>query len=756
MNAKKRHKNVTHRIFAFVGRHTSFTFAVGLCANLFAWFAAFYGYIFVSGNARFQGGELRAFAMVMLMACLAATFSSYFHFGVLRRLGIHSKDARYRDINGALDKDPFGHNLSRLDSSQLVELMEKMLRYPSYNTVVICLYASALVILVALFTYFFTLSTWNPLIILIGGGIAVSFSTYFTFIVSDYWSTFARKNIQAALMERGVPFELRHISSYKRNFIYGTAANLLSLTVLVQFVIAGNYAIWEVVLFVIQSVVVIAFIIFMFLNSVFKFLAELNSGVKNLKDGGTGLLLPSYAYKELVTVSRYYNETVAEINRLRKNLEHVIEERTFHLIKAREEAEAANKAKSQFLTNMSHEMRTPLNGVMGMLDLVLNSTPDIPKREYLELARKSGDSLLDIINSILDLSKIESGKFALESESIDVRALLKEIMGQFSGTAAEKGLQMNWKVEVDVPLYFSGDPARLRQVVANLVDNAVKFTKEGAVDVTAGVNHRGQPPGKNKIWIHFQVKDTGIGIPDKMKDIIFSSFTQLDGSMTREYGGTGLGLTICKEIVYMMGGTMGLESREGKGSRFYFTVPFNIATTPPVKKKDKKDDKKDDKKTETKEEKEKQVPGPTLPKEEEVKPATKTGAKQKTVHILVAEDNAINRKLVVALIKKKGWKASWVENGREVLAALKENSEQEDPFSLILMDVQMPLMDGLEATEIIRQSKEYKDFKRIPIIALTAHALKGDKEKCIRSGMDDYIPKPVKYDLFYRLIEKYI
>lgn len=453
-------------------------------------------------------------------------------------------------------------------------------------------------------------------------------------------------------------------------------------------------------------------------------LTLLEQGITAVRQGKLEPIQISSTQDEIQHLGESFNRMIEDLSASRKEiqqhselLEERIRQRTEDLEKATRTALASSQAKSEFLANMSHELRTPMNGLLGMLDVVLDSRLDTEQKEQLEIAQRSAYSLLALLNDILDLSKIEAGKMMIERIPFNVRSVLDDCVRSFQARATQKGITLHFEVAPDAPSDVMGDPLRVRQMAANLLSNAVKFTDRGWVSLRLGATPAAGGPA-----MEIEVSDTGPGIDADKLATIFDKFTQADGSITRKYGGTGLGLAIIKRLAELQGGAVRVESKVGKGSTFAVKLPYEA------------------------------VSGVVLSPESSVV-AVPEAAELSAARLLLVEDNLVNQKVVMAILRKKGYQLEVASNGREALTKLETSARSGQEYDLVLMDVQMPVLDGLETTRVIRRNAHWNN---LPIIAMTAHAMNGDRERCIQAGMDSYISKPVQATHLVATIEEFL
>ncbi|UUD64479.1 response regulator [Pseudomonas seleniipraecipitans] len=437
-------------------------------------------------------------------------------------------------------------------------------------------------------------------------------------------------------------------------------------------------------------------------------LSAMNDAVKAIQSGNYQTTLPEVGDGELAVLARHINNLASGLNNAALEQQQAMT----LLIKAREESELANRAKSDFLAMMSHELRTPMNGVLGMLQLLETTELNQEQHEYAALASESTEHLLKVINDILDFSRIERGALELELISFNLPVLLKTSLQAFQHSAQQRGLALHLALGEALPsLQVQGDPTRLRQILVNLIGNALKFTERGEVRVEANW----QALDNQVLWFTCSVHDTGIGISSERLDTMFDAFQQADNSISRRYGGTGLGLPIARTLAERMGGTLTARSEPGHGSCFTLEIPLPFSAQQPAPRP------------------EASSPGPAL---------------QQTLSVLLVEDNPVNQTVIEAMLRSLGYQVTLVADGAQAVSAV-----QRESFAAVLMDCRLPIMDGYEATRRIRKLAA---MGQVPIIALTANALQGDREACLQAGMNDYLAKPFKRAELQELLDRWL
>jgi signal transduction histidine kinase/ActR/RegA family two-component response regulator len=444
--------------------------------------------------------------------------------------------------------------------------------------------------------------------------------------------------------------------------------------------------------------------------------------LKKLRDATRAVSRGEYDRPIEIRTGDEVQDLAEDFDRMVSELRHtmgLLEHRTEELQQALVVSEGATKAKSEFLANMSHEIRTPMNGVLGMVELLAATELNNTQRRYVDIIQNSGGSLLSVINEILDFSKIEAGKLTLEHVPFDLVSIVGEVIELFSEIAGAKSVSLSVESKEGRPHTFLGDPHRMRQVLNNLVSNAIKFTDAGGA---VQIRIEAAPMADGRVPVTIQVEDTGIGIAPEKSSTVFEAFRQADGSTSRQYGGTGLGLAIVGELVRMMGGEITVDSEPGKGSNFTVTLPLETA------------------------------PAILSAQDQPDRPATAGGDDPKIgAHVLLVEDNLVNQLVAREALSRLGCSVVIANNGVEAVDKWKS-----EPFDLILMDCQMPQMDGFDATTNIRAAEQREgEGRHTPIVALTAHAMDEDRQRCITAGMDDYLSKPFDKAALVAILERW-
>ena len=855
---------ILNRGFAVIAKHISFGFAVTILSVAGSWFSVVYAFMLVTSFHHFPPELVKAGAVTAGITTACTTVLHFIHFGLFSRLGLAGLTPVPRTVNRVLSAGLRADTLTELTDEAFARFADAYVRFPLSNTWYGFLYAAFVGMVLTIFVLVRTGDPIGSLYLFLGAVLAVGIYTLYTFLVTGFLAGPVRVLVHEEARRRGMTIPRPKALSMGMSFFILVLVTTMTIIITALFVRTNHNHLAPILGFTAMTAVLIGVLLYIHYLAIDVYLREVHRASRELVHGEKGYLNSSVDFVEMRVSTDNLNKVATELLELRQDLEARIQERTAEILEAKELAEAANRAKSQFVANMSHEIRTPMNGIIGMTEILSRSDLTGEQREYLSTIDSSANSLLTIINDILDFSKIEANRLEFKEAPFNLRKVIEDVAGAEAVTAGAKRLNLIADIDPHLPPSVIGDPLRLKQVLLNLVNNAIKFTEKGEIVVSCNLIEQTD----SACQFVFKVSDTGIGIDADQKSKLFKSFSQIDPSMTRRFGGTGLGLVISKRLVELMDGTIDVKSRPGAGSTFWFTARFrrdpdtphppedtagelqglrilviddnttnlqimrkyleffqcqsDETTSPergleilqraaseetpydavlvdfhmpvmdgvafarsvgadplisstklvllssitddiresdcdtyrfaghlhkPVRIDDLKECVRRAVRSATPEDQDKAIPA-----SQDASDSLQAEPSNRTPAILLVEDNLTNQQIALLHMRKLGFAADLAENG-----AIAVERVREKPYDLVFMDVQMPVLDGLEATRQIRLAEEETGVGRhVPIVAMTAHAMQGDRDACLAAGMDDYIAKPFRSDELKEVIDTWL